>query len=110
MRVRQFAVERPVAAAVVCAAAQFLLTVAILVVGRKLFAPHAFGAVKLTAQAYCDRAGVSFMQPFGRLVLDDDVYWVYQMSSWRDEAYTVSRVRPDDVAPSVVAFGGGCPR
>jgi hypothetical protein len=58
---------------------------------------------------YCDRAGVSFMQPFGRLLLDDDVYWVYQMSSWQDEAYTVSRVRPDDVAPAVVAFGGSCP-
>jgi hypothetical protein len=59
---------------------------------------------------YCDREGVSFLQPLGRLVLRDDVYWVTQMSSWRDEVYTVSRIRPDGVQPVVVAEGGNCPR
>jgi hypothetical protein len=69
--------------------------------------PH----VELQARVtYCDRDGVSFMQPFGRLLLDDDVYWVYQMSSWRDEAYIVSRVRPEEIKPVAVVSGGDCPR
>ena len=59
---------------------------------------------------YCDRAEVSFMLPFGRLVIDNDVYWVYQISSWRDEVYTVSRVRATEVRPVVAVAGGGCPR
>jgi membrane protease YdiL (CAAX protease family) len=79
MRVRQFAVERPVAAAVVCAAAQFLLTVAILVVGRKLFAPHAFGAVKLTA--------------FASTILFP-VVLTFVLGLWRDVGVELRRVRP----------------
>jgi hypothetical protein len=59
---------------------------------------------------YCDRAEVSFMLPFGRLAIDQDVYWVYQISSWRDEVYSVARVRPDAVVPVVAVSGGGCPR
>jgi hypothetical protein len=59
---------------------------------------------------YCDRAEVSFMLPFGRIVADNEVYWVYQISSWRDEVYTVSRVRATEVRPVVAAAGGGCPR
>lgn len=59
---------------------------------------------------YCDREGVSFMQPFGRLVLRDEVYWISQMSSWRDEVYTISRIRPDGVEPVLIAEGGNCPR
>ena len=65
----------------------------------------------LTAKVtYCDREGVSFMQPLGRLSLDGDSYWVYQMSSWRDEVYTVARMRPDEVRPVLNVFGGGCPK
>jgi hypothetical protein len=59
---------------------------------------------------YCDREGVSFMMPFGRLTLDNETYWIYQMSSWRDEMYTVTRVRPDGARPVVAVVGGGCPR
>jgi hypothetical protein len=59
---------------------------------------------------YCDREGVSFMQPFGRLRLDDDAYWVYQLSSWRDEAYVVTRVRPKESRPVIAVSGGTCPR
>jgi hypothetical protein len=58
---------------------------------------------------YCDRADVSFMQPFGRLLIDREPYWVYQISSWRDEIYGVSRVRPEDVRPVMAVAGGGCP-
>ena len=67
---------------------------------------------------YCDRADVSFMQPFGRIHIPrgsgrnagPDVYWVYQTSSWRDEFYSVARVTPEDVRPVVVVAGGGCPK
>lgn len=58
---------------------------------------------------YCDRAEVAFMQPLGRLHLDNEAYWVYQVSSWRDEFYGVSRIRPEGVKPMVAIAGGGCP-
>lgn len=58
---------------------------------------------------YCDRANVSFMQPFGKLIIDREPYWVYQVSSWRDEIYGVSRVRPDEVRPVMAVAGGACP-
>ncbi len=60
--------------------------------------------------AYCDRAEVSFMLPFARLVVDNDLYWVYQLSSWRNEAYSVSRIRADGVRPVVAVAGGACPK
>jgi hypothetical protein len=59
---------------------------------------------------YCDREGVSFMQPFGRLRLKDEIYWIYQLSSWRDEAYVIARVRPKESKPVVAVTGGSCPR
>lgn len=59
---------------------------------------------------YCDRAEVAFMLPFGRLHIDNDAYWVYQVSSWRDEFYAVSRTRPDGVKAIVAVAGGGCPK
>ena len=59
---------------------------------------------------YCDRAEVAFMLPFGRLVVDNDIYWVYQTSSWRNEVYNVARVRADGVRPVVAVAGGGCPK
>jgi hypothetical protein len=65
----------------------------------------------LTAKVtYCDREGVSFMQPLGRLTIDDDIYWIYQMSSWRDEIYTVALMRPEEVRPVLNVFGGECPK
>jgi hypothetical protein len=59
---------------------------------------------------FCDRAEVSFMLPFGRLMVDNEAYWVFQMSSWRDEMYSVTRIRPDGVRPVVAVVGGGCPK
>jgi hypothetical protein len=59
---------------------------------------------------YCDRADVSFMLPFGRVVVDREPYWVYQISSWRDEVYAVSRVSPETVRPVMAVAGGGCPK
>lgn len=67
--------------------------------------------IHITARVtYCDREGVAFMLPLGHLAIDGDAYWVYQMSSWRDEIYTVARMRPDEVRPIVNVFGGGCPK
>lgn len=60
--------------------------------------------------AYCDRAGVSFMQPLGLLRAGGEIYWVYQSSSWSDEFYTVARLRPDGVRPVAAASGGFCRR
>jgi len=59
---------------------------------------------------FCDRADAAFMQPFGRLHLGTDVYWIYQTSSWTDELYTISRMRPKDTKPVVVVEGGYCNR
>ena len=59
---------------------------------------------------FCDRAEVSFMLPFGRLLIDNEAYWAFQMSSWRDEMYSVTRIRPDGVRPVVAVVGGGCPK
>jgi hypothetical protein len=68
---------------------------------------------------YCDRAEVSFMLPFGRIHAagasgrggsNGESFWVYQLSSWRDEFYSVARVAPDGVKPVVVVSGGGCPK
>jgi hypothetical protein len=65
---------------------------------------------------YCDRADVSFIQPFGRVHVprgrdgNPDVYWIYQSSSWRDEFYNVARVTPEGVRPVVAVAGGGCPK
>jgi hypothetical protein len=59
---------------------------------------------------YCDREGVSFMLPFGRVVLDNEAYWIYQLSSWRSEVYMVARIRPEEVRPVVAVAGGECPK
>ena len=69
---------------------------------------------------YCDRADVSFIQPFGRVRVErpggggraggTDVYWIYQTSSWRDEFYSIARVAPEGVRPVLVVAGGGCPK
>jgi hypothetical protein len=69
--------------------------------------PQIFLSARVT---YCDREGVEFMLPFGRITVDDEVYWVYQFSGWRDEQFGVSRVRPDEVRNVGRTFGGACPR
>ena len=69
---------------------------------------------------FCDRADVSFIQPFGRVRIERgsgrgrgagaDVYWIYQTSSWRDEFYSIARVSPQEVRPVLVVAAGGCPK
>lgn len=59
--------------------------------------------------AYCDRNDVAFMQPLGWVQPDGHVYWLYQLSSWRDEAYAVTRVAADEIEDEVLYSGGWCP-
>jgi hypothetical protein len=59
--------------------------------------------------AYCDRNDVTFMQPLVWVQPDRDVYWIYQLSSWRDEAYAVTRVAADKIEEEVLYSGGWCP-
>ena len=56
------------------------------------------------------------MQPFGRIAVvrpgprprrGPDVFWVYQVSSWRDEFYTVARVTPEGVRPVLAVSAAG---
>ena len=58
---------------------------------------------------YCDRAEVTFMLPFGQLTIDREPYWVFQLSSWRDEMYAVARITPQQVRTVLAVIGGSCP-
>jgi hypothetical protein len=46
---------------------------------------------------YCDRVGALYMLPFGRIHVKNRTYWVYQMSGWDQEWYTVARVSRREV-------------
>ncbi len=59
---------------------------------------------------YCDRNDVPFLLPFGRLELAGDSYWIYQLSSWRDEYYSVVRTRPGETKQVAGYSGGYCVR
>jgi hypothetical protein len=47
--------------------------------------------------SYCDRRGVSYMLPFGRLQLAGKTHWIVQMSGRDHEWYTVIEGRDDQV-------------
>ena len=69
--------------------------------------------VQLTARVtYCDRRGATYVLPFGRFRVRDQLYWAYQLSGFEHEWYVVARVSPSRVALVVEAYGGGreaCP-
>ena len=56
---------------------------------------------------YCDRVGVTYMLPFGRIRPRKDSYWVFQLSGWEAESYEVVAVRPEKVRYVLEVFGGG---
>ena len=56
---------------------------------------------------YCDRVGVAYMLPFGRIRPRKDSYWVFQLSGWESESYEVVAVRPEKVRYVLEVFGGG---
>jgi hypothetical protein len=47
--------------------------------------------------AYCDRVGVTYMLPFGRIRPNKTTYWVFQLSGWESEWYEVVAVRRDSI-------------
>jgi hypothetical protein len=55
---------------------------------------------------YCDRVGVKYMLPFGRIHGGDRQYWVYQLSGFEGEWYEVVRIEPLRIRFVVEAFGG----
>jgi membrane protease YdiL (CAAX protease family) len=74
--IRTLADRHPVAAAFACAAAQFLLTVAILQIGAALVPPHYRGAVRLTAFASTVVLPLALAQALG--------LWPRLGLAWRD--------------------------
>ncbi len=56
---------------------------------------------------YCDRNGVKYMLPFGRIHVGGQLYWVYQFSSFGDEWYEVARMTPLKMGFAVESYGGG---
>jgi hypothetical protein len=57
--------------------------------------------------SYCDRVGVTYMLPFGRIQPRKDIYWVFQLSGWESEWYDVVAVRPERVRAVIEVLGGG---
>ena len=54
--------------------------------------------MKLTARVtYCDRRGVTYMLPFGRIRIGGRQHWVYQLSGFEQEWYEVAHVAKDGV-------------
>jgi len=63
---------------------------------------------QITARVtYCDRNGVKYMLPFGRVHVGGQLYWIYQFSSFNDEWYEVARMTPVKMAFVVETYGGG---
>jgi hypothetical protein len=68
------------------------------------------GKTSLTARiTYCDRNGVSFMLPLAAITVNHRTHWVFQMSSWETEWYTVVEATPGRVRYVAEYFGGGRP-
>lgn len=59
---------------------------------------------------YCDREGVGYMLPFGRITTNGRTYWVYQISSYDGESYFVTRPTEKTIDVEVSYSGGYCPR
>jgi hypothetical protein len=63
---------------------------------------------QLVARAtYCDRNGVKYMLPFGRVHVGGQQYWIYQFSSFNDEWYEIARMTPLKMSFAVESYGGG---
>ena len=59
------------------------------------------------SSTYCDRYGVTYMLPFGRVRPNKTTYWVFQLSGWESEWYEVVATRRDSIRYALeVAVGG----
>jgi hypothetical protein len=64
--------------------------------------------VQLTARVtYCDRRGVKYMLPLGRIHIGSQQYWVYQFSGFDQEWYEVARMSPLKLGFVIESYGGG---
>jgi hypothetical protein len=57
---------------------------------------------------YCDRVGVVYMLPFGRIRPRTRDYWVFQLSGWEAEWYDVAEVAREKVRYVIEVNAGGC--
>ena len=57
---------------------------------------------------YCDRVGVVYMLPFGRIRPRTRDYWVFQLSGWDAEWYDVAEVAREKVRYVIEVNAGGC--
>lgn len=55
---------------------------------------------------YCDREGVTYMLPFGRLTVQGRTHWVVQLSGWDSEWLAVARFEPQRVRYVVEYMSG----
>lgn len=62
-------------------------------------------SAKLT---YCDRVGVVYMLPFGRVRPRTRDYWIFQLSGWEAEWYDVAEVGREKVRHVIEMNAGGC--
>lgn len=62
-------------------------------------------SAKLT---YCDRVGVVYMLPFGRIRPRTRDYWIFQLSGWEAEWYDVAEVGREKVRHVIEMNAGGC--
>jgi len=63
----------------------------------------------LTAKlTYCDRVGVVYMLPFGRIRPRTRDYWIFQLSGWEAEWYDVAEVGREKVRHVIEMNAGGC--
>lgn len=70
------------------------------------------GEVKYDLSAritYCDRKGVTYMLPLGAVKVGGHTFWVFQMSGWTGEWYSVVRPSPKGIEYHVDYYAGhGC--
>lgn len=57
---------------------------------------------------YCDRVGVVYMLPFGRIRPRTRDYWIFQLSGWEAEWYDVAEVGREKVRHVIEVNAGGC--
>ena len=58
----------------------------------------------------CNRAGASFMLPFGVIRVAGKQYWLAQFSGFEHERYVVVEIKPTTVQAVLSVWGGSCSR
>ena len=58
----------------------------------------------------CNRAGASYMLPFGAMRVAGKLYWLAQFSGWDHERYVVVDVESTTVKAVLSVWGGSCQR